>query len=253
MTSSTTTHTANTPPDRQQPPLLPALEPVSKDCETHGPYTATGVRFGQREIWKQCPSCASERAEEERLQRERTANTPPVPSSGPLHDFIASCIAASGLCVLHRPYTETVAPHALSGAGASFDPVVWPGATRWLVSAEGISDMVLVLARSDRDLEQRVEWILAAKVISFERAPEPGAADRMKAALQERSEERRQAKLRKLRETAACELPTEGTPRWREIVDARKELAALEAERARPGEMFPQADPPTAGGADSAG
>lgn len=56
--------------DRQQP-LLPALEPRSVDCGVHGPYTSTGVRVGQREIWKPCPSCASEQAEEDRLQRER--------------------------------------------------------------------------------------------------------------------------------------------------------------------------------------
>lgn len=158
----------------------------------------------------------------------------PVPSSGPLHDFISACLASSGLCILYRPFIEQVAPHALSGVEGSFDVVIWPGATRWRVGVEGIAEMVLVLARSERNLPLRIEEILGAKVEDFERAPDPGAAARMNEALQARSEEARQKKLRRLREAAARELSAEaeGTARWREIVEARKELAALEAERA---------------------
>lgn len=157
------------------------------------------------------------------------AKPSPVPDSGPLHDFIATCLATSGFCVLHRPYIEEVAAHALVGAADSFDPVSWPGATRWLVTIERGAgrEHILVLARSDRDLAQRVEWILGAKVVEHERASPPGERERINAALQARSEERRQEKLRRLREKAAEDVPEEDGPRRREILSARAELAAL--------------------------
>lgn len=60
--------------------LLPKLKSEKRTCETHGEYTASSLRVGQRDVWSGCPVCTKEKQDAETsamladMEKERRAS-----------------------------------------------------------------------------------------------------------------------------------------------------------------------------------
>lgn len=104
-----------------------------KQCESHGPYTATGVKlFGRREIWTPCPACEEERiARERQLEAEKRAERArqameyalgqsAIPArfiGRSLDNFLADTPEKVKALDVAREYAENFDSHARRGSG----------------------------------------------------------------------------------------------------------------------------------------
>lgn len=112
------------------------LGDVVMNCETHGTYTSSGIRyFGRREVWTPCPDCdearkvaerkaeAEEQAAQARQQLEVALGDAAIPArfiGRSLENFIADTPEKDRALQISREYVRNFEAHAKRGSSLIF-------------------------------------------------------------------------------------------------------------------------------------
>lgn len=157
--------------------------------------------------------------------------------------YTHQCLAGAGFAVIDSQIAWRLRPDLFASgqdcAITIYKRVLVEGAKLFTVKIAGIGP-VKVLARSERNLAQRIEDVIGITVEEITPYEAPAVPEPVRG--YGTAEHERKQRLIKLHNLAAQEPPSHGCVRRQEILAARAELARLDAD-SKPTEQEPEGDP----------